>query len=76
MKLIRIGDEHAVVIDAAILKRLGITPDTEIEVTSDDWRIIISRPGLQPEIEIAPPLPEPHRPSPPPRMGFPKKQPW
>ena len=40
-KLTAIGDEHGLVIDKKILELLGMSPDTELEVSTDAGCLII-----------------------------------
>ena len=78
-KLTPIGNSHGLVIDKSILELLKITPETELELSTDGTRLIIEpvhakrrRPAPPPP--RAPRPPKPRRPEP--RYGFPKKQPW
>jgi antitoxin component of MazEF toxin-antitoxin module len=77
-KLTPIGNSHGLVIDKSILEILHITPDTELDLSTDGTRLIIT-PVAAKKRERAPrvphpPAPKPRRPEP--RYGFPKKQPW
>jgi len=80
-KLTAIGNSYGLVIDRAILELLHITPESELEVSTDGTRLIVepvaaARPPRRPP----PSRPKPTRPGKPsrpePRYGFPKKQPW
>lgn len=77
-KLIVIGNSYGLLIDKAILDLLRITPDTELEISTDGRRLIIEphekgktnskRPrsrSLDSKIIRQTP-----------RYGFPKKHPW
>ena len=82
-KLTAIGNSYGLVIDRSILELLRITPDTELELSTDGTRLIIEpvQAGRRPPRRPAPPTsPSPSRPKKParpePRYGFPKKQPW
>ena len=82
-KLTMIGNSYGLVIDRSILELLHITPETELELSTDGTRLIIEpvharratrRPTPR---KPTPPLPTPRKPArPEPRYGFPKKQPW
>jgi len=82
-KLTVIGNSYGLVIDRSILELLHITPETELELSTDGTRLIIEpvrarratrRPTPR---KPTPPLPTPRKPArPEPRYGFPKKQPW
>jgi len=84
-KLTAIGNSYGLVIDRAILELLHITPESELEVSTDGTRLIIEpvgagrRPPRRPP-SPSKPTPKPTRPGKPsrpePRYGFPKKQPW
>jgi len=82
-KLTAIGNSYGLIIDKAILELLKITPDTELELSTDGTRLIVEaagakrRPTSQRPVQFVP------SPSPPSRhrrrearLGFPKKQPW
>ncbi len=80
-KLTAIGNSYGLLIDKAILDILKITPDTELELSTDDGTRLIIEP--LPKKARRPPAPAPRhppahpkRPRPEPRYGFPKKQPW
>ena len=84
-KLIAIGNSYGLVIDKSILEILRITPETELELSTDGTRLIIAPVGAKPRERRrarAPRPPAPRPPEPPkpqrpgPRYGFPKKQPW
>ena len=82
-KLTVIGNSYGLVIDRSILELLHITPETELELSTDGTRLIIEpvharRATRRPTPpKPTPPLPTPRRPTrPEPRYGFPKKQPW
>jgi antitoxin component of MazEF toxin-antitoxin module len=83
-KLTAIGNSYGLVIDKAILDLLKITPETELELTTDGVSLLVTpantkkrvpekSPTREPRREPAP-KPVPKRPEP--RYGFPKKQPW
>jgi antitoxin component of MazEF toxin-antitoxin module len=78
-KLTPIGNSHGLVIDKSILEILKITPDTELELSTDGTRLIIE-PLRAKRRRPAPAAPRVGRPLEPPRperrYGFPKKQPW
>jgi antitoxin MazE len=78
-KLIAIGNSYGLVIDKSILELLKITPDTELELSTDGTRLIIEPRSTKPRHPVRhitrPIVPaKPRRPEP--RYGFPKKQPW
>lgn len=77
-KLTAIGNSYGLVIDAPLREILHITPDTELELSTDGRRLIIEPVGKQGRERRPPPrpppAPKPRRPEP--RYGFPKKQPW
>lgn len=82
-KLTVIGNSYGLVIDRSILELLHITPETELELSTDGTRLIIepvharraTRRPTPPKPTPTPPTPrKPARPEP--RYGFPKKQPW
>ena len=82
-KLTMIGNSYGLVIDRSILELLHITPETELELSTDGTRLIIEpvharRATRRPTPpKPTPPLPTPRKPArPEPRYGFPKKQPW
>ena len=82
-KLTVIGNSYGLVIDRSILELLHITPEAELEVSTDGTRLIIEpvharRATRRPRPpKPTPPLPTPRKPArPEPRYGFPKKQPW
>ena len=87
-KLTAIGNSYGLVIDRSILELLHITPETELELSTDGTRLIIEpvharratrRPTPPRPTPPKPtrPLPTPRKPArPEPRYGFPKKQPW
>jgi len=82
-KLTVIGNSYGLVIDRSILELLHITPETELELSTDGTRLIIEpvherRATRRPTPpKPTPPLPTPRKPArPEPRYGFPKKQPW
>ena len=83
-KLTTIGNSYGLVIDRSILELLRITPETELELSTDGTRLIIEparkerRAPQRPSPPKGPtPSPRPNRPArPEPRYGFPKKQPW
>jgi hypothetical protein len=83
-KLVAIGNSQGIVIDRAILELLKITPETELELSTDGVRLIIEpirnskgqgkRKGAPPMID--PPEP-PHQPGGGgARIKLPRKQPW
>ena len=82
-KLTAIGNSYGLVIDKAILELLRITPDTELELSTDGTRLIIEPAGAKrpraPQRPVqfvpvpSPPTPRRRRET---RLGFPKKQPW
>jgi len=82
-KLTVIGNSYGLVIDRSILELLRITPESELELSTDGTRLIIEparrekprRPTTPPPRPGKPVRPDkPRRPEP--RYGFPKKQPW
>jgi len=78
-KLTAIGNSYGLVIDRAILELLDITPETELELSTDGTRLVIEPKRTERKPPRRPPpkptLPgKPRRPEP--RYGFPKKQPW
>ncbi len=80
-KLTAIGNSYGVVIDKAILELLKITPDTELEISTDGVGLFIAPAGVKrrrplPAVQLVPvpPSATPRRPGP--HLGFPKKQPW
>ena len=80
-KLTVIGNSYGLVIDRSILELLHITPETELELSTDGTRLIVEPVDARRETrrptprKPTPPLPrKPARPEP--RYGFPKKQPW
>jgi antitoxin component of MazEF toxin-antitoxin module len=84
-KLTAIGNSYGLVIDKAILDLLKITPETELDLTTDGVSLVVTPahakkrvPEKQPERRREPvrqePKPAPKRPEV--RYGFPKKQPW
>jgi antitoxin MazE len=81
-KLTAIGNSYGVVIDKAILELLKITPDTELELSTDGTRLVIEPAGARrrsagPPVKFVPiPLPRPGPRRREPQLGFPKKQPW
>ncbi len=80
-KLTAIGNSYGLVIDRSILELLRITPETELELSTDGTRLIIepARKERRAPRRPSPPTPpaRPGRPArPEPRYGFPKKQPW
>ena len=80
-KLTVIGNSYGLVIDRSILELLHITPETELELSTDGTRLIIepvhARRVTRRPTPPKPPLPTPRKPArPEPRYGFPKKQPW
>ncbi len=82
-KLTVIGNSYGLVIDRSILELLHITPETELELSTDGTRLIIEpvharRAARRPTPpKPTPPFPTPRKPArPEPRYGFPKKQPW
>ena len=82
-KLTVIGNSYGLVIDRSILELLHITPETELELSTDGTRLIIEpvharRATRRPTPpKPTPPLPTPRKPARrEPRYGFPKKQPW
>ncbi|HEX9104658.1 MAG TPA: AbrB/MazE/SpoVT family DNA-binding domain-containing protein [Polyangia bacterium] len=79
-KLTAIGNSYGLVIDKSILELLRITPDTELELSTDGTRLIIEPARGERHPRPRPPTPRPTRPGKPsrpePRYGFPKKQPW
>jgi hypothetical protein len=82
-KLTVIGNSYGLVIDRSILELLHITPETELELSTDGTRLIVEpvharRATRRPTPpRPTPPLPTPRKPARPgPRYGFPKKQPW
>jgi antitoxin component of MazEF toxin-antitoxin module len=81
-RIVPIGNSYGLIIDKAILELLKITPDTELELSTDGTRLIVepldARRG-----RLTPSTPErrerraPLRPTQPKRRyGFPKKEPW
>jgi hypothetical protein len=78
-KLTAIGNSHGLLIDKSILELLKITPETELELSTDGTRLIVA-PVDAKRRRPAPPSPRPPEPPRPgrshPRYGFPKKQPW
>ena len=82
-KLVAIGNSYGLVIDKSILELLKISPDTELELSTDGQRLIIEPIAANPRRapRVTPRVtPRPHEPPKPrrgePRHGFPKKQPW
>jgi antitoxin component of MazEF toxin-antitoxin module len=82
-KLMRVGDEPAIVVDQKLLEKLGITEKTELELAIADGCLVIAEKGRLQRLrraqpEPVPQSPRPRLPTPPnePRYGFPKKQPW
>jgi len=82
-KLTAIGNSYGLIIDKAILELLKITPDTELELSTDGTRLIVEaagarrRPAPQRPVQLVPvPSPPARRQPREPRLGFPKKQPW
>lgn len=82
-KLTAIGNSYGLVIDRAILELLHITPESELDVSTDGTRLIIEpvraerRPPRRPTPTPSPSPGKPRHPKKPePRYGFPKKQPW
>jgi antitoxin component of MazEF toxin-antitoxin module len=82
-KLMRVGDDLAIVVDPKLLEKLGIGEKTELEAAIDEGCLVIAEKGrlgralrrAQPA-PIAP-APRPRLPAPrDPKYGFPKKQPW
>jgi hypothetical protein len=78
-KLTAIGNSYGLVIDRAILELLDITPETELELSTDGTRLVIEpKHARRPPPKRPPPKPtlpgKPRRTEP--RYGFPKKQPW
>ena len=81
-KLTAIGNSYGLVIDKAILELLKITPDTELEISTDGTRLVVEPAGAKrrparPPVQLVP-IPWPSSPARrrEPRFGFPKKQPW
>lgn len=79
----RVRDDLATVVDPKLVEKLGIDEKTELEMTIEERRLVISERGrLQRLCRVQPaPVPRsprPRLPTPPnePRYGFPKKQPW
>lgn len=81
-KLIRVGNELAIVVDPKVLEELGIGEKTELELAIEDGCLLISEKGRLRRSRQEQPVPRPRVPTPPkhrrnePRYGFPKKQPW
>jgi antitoxin component of MazEF toxin-antitoxin module len=88
-KLVQIGNSAGLIIDKPILELLGITLDTELELSTDGKRLFIEPargPGAaqrrggrsQRKPRQPPELPgrPPELPQQPPRYGLPRKQPW
>lgn len=80
-KLTAIGNSYGLVIDRAILELLDITPETELELSTDGSRLIVEPKRAERRAPRRPPKPpQPTQPGkarrPEPRYGFPKKQPW
>lgn len=82
-KLTVIGNSYGLVIDRSILELLHITPETELELSTDGTRLIIEPVHARGKTQRptprkpTPPQPTPRKPArPEPRYGFPKKQPW
>jgi hypothetical protein len=88
-KLVRVGDDLAIVVDPKVLEKLGIGETTELEVAIEEGCLVIAEKGRlrrvlrRPHPAPVPPAPRPRLPTPPddhgpggPRYGFPKKQPW
>ncbi|MCA1663457.1 MAG: AbrB/MazE/SpoVT family DNA-binding domain-containing protein [Myxococcales bacterium] len=84
-KLTAIGNSYGLVIDRSILELLRITPDSELELSTDGTRLIIEpvRRDERPPRRRTPASPRPGKPTrpgkpraPEPRYGFPKKPPW
>lgn len=76
-KLTAIGNSYGLVIDKSILEILHITPETELDLSTDGTCLIITPVGTKkraPKLPSPPGPPKPRRPGP--RYGFPKKQPW
>ena len=83
-KLTAIGNSYGLVIDRPILELLKITPETEVELSTDGTRLIVEPVGVgesrrRPRLP-ATPDPRPRRGAPSagkrPRYGFPRKEPW
>jgi len=49
--LSKIGDQHAVILDPALLEEAGITPDTPLDVSMVDGAVVVrpARVGLDPK---------------------------
>ena len=78
-KLTVIGNSYGLVIDRSILELLHITPETELELSTDGMRLIIEPVHARraPRRGTPPKPTTPRKPTrPEPRYGFPKKQPW
>lgn len=50
-KLTRIGGEHGLLIEKEMLERLGITPDTELEISTDRGCLIVEPAEGAPRLE-------------------------
>ena len=78
-KLVRVGNELAIVVDPKVLEELGIDENTELEAAIEDGGLVIAEKGRRRRVR---PAPRKRFPTPPdnrrdePRYGFPKKQPW
>jgi hypothetical protein len=89
-KLIRVGDDLAIVVDPKVLEKLGIGEKTELDAAVEEGCLVIAEKGHLRRVfsgeqpAPVPPAPRPRFPTPPdggdgpgqPRYGFPKKQPW
>jgi antitoxin component of MazEF toxin-antitoxin module len=89
-KVVRVGDERAIVVDPKMLEKLGIDEGTELEAAIEEGCLVIAEKGRLRRVlqrtrpaPIPPRVPQPRPPNPPdedgpdgPRYGFPKKQPW
>ncbi len=75
-KLTAIGNSYGLVIDKSILELLRITPETELELSTDGTRLIIEPVGKGRDRRSTRAPRPPELPRRPPRYGFPKKQPW
>lgn len=84
-KLTQIGNSYGLVLDRSILELLGISPDSELQLSTDGTRLIIEPVARRKDPTRSSKRPSALPPRPPagkpprrlePRHGFPKKQPW
>jgi antitoxin component of MazEF toxin-antitoxin module len=51
--LVKHGNSYALVIDKPIMELLNITPDTPLEISTQDGKSLVVRPGLDRAARIA-----------------------